>query len=144
MKKESIIAIIFGIGLGLVVAIFLLNFSQKNIKLQNQLLSKKQEVTPSISLFKLEPVILEIEQPNEKMISKTNQIKIKGKATKGNFLLVNSVNKQEFFPLKKDQFELDIPLNLGENIIHFALISKEKGGVLINKSISVYYLPESE
>ena len=92
MKKETILATVFGVLLGLIVAVILILVLRPSGK--ERIERTKSTLTPKISRnSNLMP--LEIKEPSDRKISEDNTIKITGKAKKGSLIIIESAVSQE-------------------------------------------------
>lgn len=143
MKKEPIIAITFGILLGIGVGVVILNntaasagknnpIAQGNNVLQN---AKPKRTTDAQIMF-------EISSPVEGTTVSEKKITIKGKATKDSLLVMQSPAGQEVLKNTKEDFSMEVPLALGENVINVTFYPKGSATDYQEKSLRVYYLPE--
>lgn len=141
MKKETIIAIIFGMLFGGVVAVLLI-VKNKTDKLNSaKTLSPAVTVTPSVRNVTA-GTILEIVSPEGGIITNKNSVTIKGKAPKGALLVVESPIKDLVMTVEKEDFAVPFPLALGENYI--VVTSYQKGASVQTqvKELKIYYLTE--
>ncbi len=141
MKKEAIIAIVFGIVLGSILAIFLI------AKNKERLLEKSKTITPlekeQASQAKNGGVQqLEISEPGDKNIVYKNSITIKGSFTKDSLIIVQSPIKDVVIKNDKEQFSTDFPLALGENVIRIGAYSQDKKLRSQEKEMRIYYFSE--
>ncbi len=142
MKKETIIAVVFGIllGGGLAVVIF---FKNKQIQLEK---SKAIAVNKKLNIYQKSTSInlqsLEILEPKDSTIVDKNKVIISGKAPKDSLLVVQSPVKDIILELKKDRFTIDFPLTLGENFIRIVVYPKDKKLRIQEKELKVYYLKD--
>lgn len=143
MKKEPIIAITFGILLGIGVGVFILNktsasasknnpIAQGNNVLQN---AKPKRANDAQIMF-------EISSPVEGTTVSEKTITIKGKATKDSLLVMQSPAGQEVLKNEKEEYSMNVPLALGENIINVTFYPKDSATEYQEKTLRVYYLPE--
>lgn len=140
MRKELIVAVVFGVLLGLLVAtgmvIWLRSVDpQKAAQIAGTEISPKAKNRGSI-----QP--LEISQPADGTIVKDKEVTIKGKASKDGLIVVQSPIKDVIYENKKESFSIDFPLALGENIIAIAVYPKNSRLAPQQKIIKVYYLDE--
>jgi hypothetical protein len=65
---------------------------------------------------------------------------LKGKTDKDSFMIFQTQVKDLSFTTKSENFEYDIPLTLGENVIHINAYPKGLNGKIQEKELHVYYL----
>lgn len=141
MKKETLIAIIFGIGLGGAVALFIL-IKGKDIELtKNKVISPKianQEAVskPLTTTFQM----LEVTTPLDGAITDKNSITIAGKVQKGSLLVIQSPINDKVMEADQNNFQVDFPVALGENVIKIVAYPKDKTLRSQEKDIKVYYI----
>lgn len=141
MKKETIIAIVFGIILGGVVAFFII-FKNKDFELtKNKAIAPKeilneQVVAPSITTF--QP--LAIDSPADSIITDKNSVTITGKVEKGSLLVLQSPINDDVEVADKGNFAISFPLALGENSITVVAYPKNNNLRPQEKNLKVYYL----
>src|SRR3989304_9895283 len=102
MKKEIIVAIVFGVLLGLIVAVVMVvrvrQFGGEN-KLPGQ-----NQVNPKVTAKNSQLQPLEITTPANDTITDTNKITIKGKALKNSLIVVESPINDLTFKNDKEDF----------------------------------------
>lgn len=139
MKKETILATVFGVLLGLIVAVILILVLRPSGK--DRIERTKSTLTPKISSNgNLMP--LEIKEPPDRKISENNTIKITGKAKKGSLIIIESPVSQEVLTNKQESFNIDFPLTRGENLITIRAYVDKTQTVPQIKTLKVYYLNE--
>jgi len=110
MKKETIIAIFFGVAFGAVVAIILL---AKNKEFQ---LTKSKTIAPTEKASTVKKNVianikpLEILEPDNGAVFETNSVTIKGVADKDVLIIIQSPIKETVLKNIKGQFSLNFPL----------------------------------
>ncbi len=140
MKKEVLIAIICGIGLGLIVAFVMVR------KIHEMEIDKGAQIKTNsgkmlISTTSQNAQNLEITEPSTDAVVDQNSISIKGKAQKGSFLVFQSAAKDIVSKLDgKSEFAVKFPLIIGENIISITMYPQDKTVRTQEKAIKVYYL----
>ncbi|MFZ6035010.1 MAG: hypothetical protein ACOYUB_02590 [Patescibacteria group bacterium] len=141
MKKETLIAIVFGIGLGGLVALFIL------IKGKDLEMTKNKVISPKISnrqdLVKpanLTFQSLDVTAPEDGIITDKNSITISGKAEKGSLLVIQSPIKDVTKVIENSDFKIDFPVALGENTIKIVAYPKNKTLRPQEKNLKVYFL----
>jgi hypothetical protein len=140
MKKETVIAIIFGLFLGGLLALFL-SIKNKEMELaKSKVISSQNKILPSNQLSQLEFQPLEIGEPADRIIVDKPSINIKGKAMKNSLIIVQSPIKDQILTNEKDSFSLDFPLALGENVIKIVAYPKDNQFRSQEKEIKIYYI----
>ncbi len=139
MKKETILATVFGVLLGLIVAVILILVLRPSGKQKIEKTDSK--LTPKIS--KSSNIIpLEIKEPGDRKISEENTIKISGKVKKGSLIIIESPVSQEVLTNKQESFNVDFPLARGENLITVRAYVDRTQTIPQIKTLKVYYLSE--
>lgn len=142
MKKEAVIAIIFGVSLGAIFGFFLIS---KNKEIQ---INKNKVIAPTNSAVKNQKQnevnfqALEVEEPNDAFITGKDTIQIKGKVTKGSLVVIQSPIKEVVFRNEQESFKSDFPLALGENSIKIVAYPNDKLMNIQEKELKIYYLQE--
>lgn len=139
MKKEVIIAIVFGVGLGLTVAFFMVR------QIRTMELGSGSQIKTNTGKVKLANVLqnaqnLEIAAPASDAVVDQSSIQIKGKGEPGSLLVIQSVAKEAVEKLKKAEFSLTVPLIVGENIISITMYPEDKTVRTQTKVIRVFNL----
>ncbi len=143
MKKETIFAVFLGIVFGGLLGLFLIT-KNKEIQLnKNKVIAPKDINDRSAAQTNLNFQPLEISEPKDGEIVDNASITIKGKATKNSLVVIQSPVKDLVFTNDKEDFKVDFPLALGENIIRAVIYPKDKLLSIQEKSLRVYYLQES-
>ncbi len=140
MKKEIIIAIVFGVLLGLVVAVLMVLRVRQSGE-QNKIPTENQ-VTPKVMTKNSQLQPLEITSPAANSITDKDTITIKGKALKDSLIVVESPIKDLAVKNSKEDFSISFPLSLGENIISITSYPKDAKLNLQSNTLRVYYLTE--
>lgn len=132
MKKEPLIAILIGIGLGTLLAFIV-------IKVQNPTLSETDDKTPTPSVnIKIDATpstdtLLTIISPKNGNISKEYKQKFSGKLKSNAVLLIQSEDYQFIKELPAGDFEEEVELTDGINQISISAINnKESSSVRLN------------
>lgn len=142
MKKETVIAIFFGVVFGALVALILL---AKNKELQ---LTKTKTIAPTEKIEKLskKAVVnlksLEILEPQDGSIFKAKTVTVKGKADKDALIIIQSPIKDVVLKNEKKEFSVTFPLALGENVIKITAYSKDTQAKPQKKELYIYNLDE--
>jgi uncharacterized membrane protein YciS (DUF1049 family) len=143
MKKETLIAVIFGVGLGILLAVFFVLRSKENQLTKAKPISNlTKTITPKLKL--IEAPTLELTTPVDKQVVASNTIKIQGKANKNALIIINSPIKELVFKNDKENFSVNFPLALGENVIQLTVYPDDKTGSSINKTLQIYYLTNND
>lgn len=140
MKKETVIAVFFGILFGAVVALFLIaknkefQFNTTKTIAPSGILNQKAKSNPLVT------DILEISEPQNNSIFSTNSIQIKGTAEKNSLIVILSPIKEMIFNNEQKDFSVTFPLALGENVIDITVHSKDNRVRPQEKELRIYYL----
>lgn len=143
MKKETMMAVIFGIGLGVIVALLVV-FQSKEKQLAKTKLINNQTKTLTPKVKVTTTPFLEILSPSDKVVLETNSTAIKGKANKNSLIVIQSPIKELVFKNEKEDFEKDFPLAMGENVIELTNYPEDKNLPAVHKLLRVYYLETKE
>ncbi len=141
MRKEVIVAIVFGVILGLGVATFLI-FNLKRAETKSSKTLNTVGPSPVVKNKNVELQPLEISEPEDNAIFDTDKIKLKGKAATKSLIIVQSALKELVFKNEKRDFSVDFPLALGENKITVAAYTADNTSTPQVKVLNVYYLDE--
>ncbi|MFH1827442.1 MAG: hypothetical protein ABH812_03375 [bacterium] len=136
MKKETVLAITFGVLLGLIVAVILIFVLRPTGG--DKVAQPEKNTVPKTKTTNLLP--LEIKEPADKKISSTDSIKISGTVNKGTLIIIESPISTKVINNKSDSFSLDFPLSLGENVITIRAYADKAQTVPQVKTLKVYYL----
>lgn len=137
MKKESVVAAVSGIVLGVVIAIIIL-INLKNKEIQSKKTISPQ-ITPTVTILNVKTQGLEISEPTADMIVNKKDIVIKGKAEKDSLIVVQSATTEKVEKISTGEFGINFSLSLGENLIK---VTSYKDKANEEKSIKVYYIVE--
>ena len=139
MKKETSIAIGMGIIFGLVFSFLVIANTQKNQSVSQKTPPQKTRLATTTDQQIMEQPVT-ITEPNDGAIIANPTVTLKGKTDTGSFIVVQTQINEVTFTTKSEQFEQDIPLALGENIIHVNVYPKDLNGRIQEKELRVYYL----
>ena len=142
MKKETLIAIFLGIGLGLIVAIVVTLKTKRTDTKKVTPISNTLKVTPAVTAKSLQTATFEISEPQAEAIITKNSVVIKGHAPKESLIVIQSPIQTLTFINETELFEKNFPLALGENVILIAAYPKNQQGSSLEKELKVYYLDE--
>ncbi|NCO88410.1 hypothetical protein AUK04_04415 [Candidatus Roizmanbacteria bacterium CG2_30_33_16] len=142
MKKETIIAVILGIGFGLIVAIFMvIRTGTQNTK-NTKTIANSISSAPTKQINQSLVTNLEITSPKDNELIKDKAVSINGKATKNSMIIIQSSVKDIIIKNKEINFKVDMPLSLGENVIQVSVYPDDKNVPFQKKQLQVYYLAE--
>lgn len=142
MKKETMVAIFFGVVVGGVLAFIII---AKNKQSQ---LEKSKTIAPTEKLVlpqkssQVNFQSLELVEPEDRMIVSKNEVVISAKVAKNSLVVIQSPIKDLVFQAEKDQFSVNFPLALGENVIRITVYPQDKKLHQQEKELRVYYLKE--
>ncbi len=140
MKKESIIAVVLGIIMGLVVAYSLVSYIRRR---QAPAVKTPPTIEPKPKQIQTDtPSSITLLSPRDGTIVGTDVVTIKGEGKKGNLLFIQSPLAQQVLELTKDEFEVPFELAIGENVIHISMYSNDATQRAVERTIRVYYLDE--
>jgi hypothetical protein len=140
MKKETIIAIFFGLLFGGVVAVFI-SLKSRDIELsKNKVIAPPKEKILSANLTGTEIQPLVLTEPANDAIFEKNIIRFKGTAAKDSLIVIQSPIKDLIVKNTQEKFDLEFPLALGENSIKIVVYPKEKQFRPQEKFIKVYFI----
>ncbi len=142
MKKETTVAILFGIFFGAIIAIFLI-IRNKAAQLQTaKTIAPDIKTKSKLNPNQLNGSLLEITFPTNGMIVSKNIIVIKGKINYKSLILIQSPAHDVVKTEDKGDFSLNFELAPGENIIRVSAYSKDPQSRSQEKELKVYYLDE--
>ncbi|OGK17284.1 hypothetical protein A2774_03710 [Candidatus Roizmanbacteria bacterium RIFCSPHIGHO2_01_FULL_39_12c] len=142
MKKETVIAIVLGVIIGMLIAVVILvkNREYQLTKTKTISHNPNQNNRPRNSLAKIQP--LEISEPKDQAVFDSYTIKIKGKAAKDSLIIIQSPVKDLIFTNEKEEFSVQFPLSLGENVIKVTTHAKNSLVRSQEKELRIYNLNE--
>ncbi len=140
MRREIIIAIVFGVLLGLVVAVLMV-LRVRQSGGQNKI-STENQITPKVMTKNSQLQPLEIISPSSDTITDKDTITIKGKALKDSLIVVESPINDLAVKNSNEDFAISFPLSLGENVISITAYPKNAKLNLQTNTLRVYYLTE--
>jgi len=142
MKKEAVFAIFLGMSFGAILGFFLI-LKNKEIEInKNKAIAPSKTVSKNLNQKEINFQILEVSEPNDSSITDKNSVTIKGKVTKNSLIVIQSPIKDLVYKNEKEEFQLEFPLALGENVIKIVAYPSDKQFDLQEKEIKVYYLKE--
>lgn len=138
MKREPIIAIVFGVLLGAVVGAAVLFRSAKPDDTTVIPVEIEQVSTSSAKTAETKQKMLAIETPHASAFLETDSVSISGTAEKDALIVVQSQTAERVVQNTAEKFSLDFPLVPGENNI---LVSAYAGSSTPQEvSLRVYYI----
>lgn len=143
MNRETIIAIVLGISLGLVAGLVVLFQTSRGEEAKVIPIARDNDekvVTEKKSDSSMTQSNLTILSPNDKNIVDTKEIEIKGKAKKGSLIVVQSAVSQDVIKSEDEDFSLKFTLAPGENQIQISAYSDSS--IPQERTISIYYIPQ--
>ena len=141
MKKETVIAIVFGILLGGVLAIIIIAKNKQDQINNNKSVAPVGKITPTVARQE-DSQSLEISEPQTGIIVYEDSITIKGKADKGATIFIQSAFKDQIYKNDKSDFAIKFPLAFGENTIKLTVYPQDSQLRIQEKELKVYYLEE--
>jgi hypothetical protein len=142
MNKESVVAIILGLVLGIGVAggavfVTVKDQREKNAKMSEIVEPEGVTVAPTVTVLKT----LKITSPVSGYLTRDNSVQIKGSMSAESLLILQSPTKTTVNRIKADDFVFTHPLSLGENVITISAYQKGTA-VPIQQKIYVYRISE--
>lgn len=141
MKKETIIAVVLGIGLGILVAVGIV-IKNRQFEIQKMKAISLTQITPTPFSRNISTETLEITEPQTGAIITTNSVSIKGKVSKGSLIVIQSQLKTQVIKDAPEELSVTFPLALGENSIDIVTYPKDTQLSVKEKQLQVYYLDE--
>lgn len=142
MKREGIIAVIIGIGLGAIVGVvFLVFFSQQDQVAQSETISNVPEGETQVREVQNRDFQFSISEPSNFSVARVDTISVTGKASRNSLLVIQSAGTDIVREINSEQFTVDINLALGENNIHFTLYPKDFPNDYREETLLIYYIP---
>lgn len=141
MNRETIIAVVLGILLGVGIGFFVLFQSSRTdqtkvIPVSNDGGNEKVVTTARGD----DEAVLGINDPQDMAVVKVNQITIKGTAERNSLIVIQSPVNNKVLKADKENFETTFPVALGENTISVNAYSKSSTPQEI--TLKVYYVKE--
>ncbi len=135
MKKETVLAILLGIGAGVLIALWVIRGTQgKNAN--NQLVTD-EKITPSITISNSVTEPLLISDPEDGFVSDKDTITIKGKTHTGSLVVVQTQIEEHVFKADEEEFSQEIALSEGENTIRITSYDDKN---VETRSLLVYFV----
>ena len=141
MNRETIIAVVLGILLGVGIGFFVLFQSSRSDQTKVIPISGDAENKKVVTTSRgQDEAILEIKEPLNMAIVNTNKITIKGIVEKNSLIVIQSPINNKVFKTENETFETTYPLSLGENTISINAYSKSSTPQEI--TLKIYYVVE--
>ncbi|MEI6326599.1 MAG: hypothetical protein WCO78_00585 [Candidatus Roizmanbacteria bacterium] len=142
MNKESIIAIILGLVLGILVAGGVVYFSVRQQRIQNTELTHSASADARLTPVVIPPTVvimraLDITAPQSGSVTDAREVKIEGSAAAKSLLILQSPVAVVSHKLDGSTFSYSFPLALGENTIQVSSYP-ESSSVPVQKTIYIY------
>jgi hypothetical protein len=141
MKKETIFAIFLGIAFGVVLSFVMISRTKSNQFGKTKPLTNEKKAPQTVAAD-VETQSFTISEPQDKQIISSNSVTVKGVASKGDLLIIQSPIKDIAYKLDSDSFQVKIPLALGENVVNLTVYPSNVKGRTQEKQLRVYYLDE--
>ena len=141
MKKETLFALFLGVAFGVIVSLIMISRTKDRQMGKTTPLTSGKKSSVAIT-NDVQTQSFTISEPQEKQIIVTNSVIIKGSASKNDLLIVQSPIKDLAYQLENDNFEVKMPLALGENVISLTIYPNNSQGHMQQKLLRVYYLDE--
>lgn len=142
MKKETVFAVVLGIGLGVIVAIFLVVKSRQAQIQNSKPITASLSITPTPLAKNINADILDISQPETGTIVNANSVIIKGKVAKESLVIIQSPIKTQVIKNSPEDLNVNFPLAFGENVIHMTVYPKDTQMSVKEKDLQIYYFDE--
>ena len=140
MKKETIIAVIFGIVFGGIFGVLLINKNKETQLVKNKVIGPTGIPNKTLSIDNGNIQNLEISSPQDKIIVSESSTKIIGKVEKNSLIIIQTPIKDLSFKTNKLDFSVDLPLALGENVIKIVAYFPNNNQNPQEKNLKIYYL----
>lgn len=142
MKKETITAIIFGILLGGIFGVFLITKNKQDQLNKAKTIIPTGIVSQTSKTVPINAQVLEVIEPQDRAIVYKNSVIIKGIVAKKSLIIIESPIKDLVINSDKEQFNTDVPLVLGENVIRVSVYPSDKQLRTQEKELRIYYFTE--
>ncbi len=142
MKKETLMAVILGVVLGIGVAAVMLLQTRKGDQPKVVPIAASSNITPQQSRAPTRDNNFELSEPEDNIITDTKDVVLKGKTTKGSLIIIQSPVSLKTVKTDKDTFSIDFPLALGENVISISAYAPDSKGSVREKQLTIFYLTE--
>lgn len=137
MKKETVIAIILGIGLGSVIAVTLIFSTHKTEISEKKVINTKD--TPTVINFPSTTSEFTVIEPLNNTSTTKDTITVKGKAPSNSLVVIQSKTTEKIVKAENNLFSIDMPITLGENSM---VITVYTDTTVNDKTVTVYRISE--
>lgn len=141
MNRETIIAVVLGILLGVGIGFFVLFQSSRTDQTKVIPVNTDTENKKVVKNTRgADEAVLEVKEPNDMTVVNSNTIMIKGTAEKNSLIVIQSPINSTVLKNNKESYETTFPLSIGENIISINAYSKSSTPQEV--TLKVYYVKE--
>ena len=142
MNKESIIAIVLGLVLGILVAGGVVYLSVRQQRIQNTQITQSATPDAGLSPVVVPPTVvimqsLDIKAPQSGSVTDAREVRIEGSAAIKSLLIMQSPLAAVSQKLESANFSMVMPLALGENTIQVSSYP-EGSSAPIQKTVYIY------
>ncbi len=142
MNKESIIAIVLGLVLGVVVAGGVVYLSVRQQRIQNAQITPSASSDATLSPIVVPPTVvimqsLSITGPQSGSVTEAREVRVEGSAAVKSLVIIQSPLTTISQKIESSNFSLIMPLALGENTIQISSYP-EGSSVPIQKTVYIY------
>ncbi|MBP9691685.1 hypothetical protein KBD81_06425 [Candidatus Woesebacteria bacterium] len=140
MKRETIIAIVFGILLGAAAGVVVLfQTKSKDAAKVIPIDSNQKKVITPMPVASTSAEQLVISKPGDRAIVSEKSITITGTAPINALIIAQSPTSEQILKNEKEQFSVTMPLALGENVINISVYAGS--GTPQEQVLRIYYVP---
>ncbi|MCX7996444.1 MAG: hypothetical protein N2691_01635 [Patescibacteria group bacterium] len=140
MKKESIVASILGVILGISVGLGILNLADRTQTRAVQSVDNRAQAPKPRT--ESDSVTFELTAPVSETTVSGSEIEISGKGKKDSLIILQSPTVAIVKKLEADTFTFPVTLALGENIINVTYYPKDAKKDFVEKQLRIFSLPE--
>lgn len=136
MKKETGIAIFFGLLAGAIIAFGLIFFNSKGGASDGTDAPDPNQITPVIKATQ-QPTVLTIQSPLDKSVVDSDTIEVKGVAEKDSVVVIQSPGGEKVVQSTSGAFSATVPLRPGSNRLS---IVQYKNKATDKRTLDIYYI----
>lgn len=141
MKRETIFAIVIGIVFGAGIGLFVLFKSNGGEQTKVIPVSGDTETNKVVNTsVSNDQMVLTVSTPSDHAVVHKKEIQIKGKADPNSLIVIQSPVSNQIFKNEKQDFSVDFPLALGENMVSISSYSDSSTPQEI--TLQIYYVEE--